>query len=1030
MVCRSTPGNSGITSLARHNSGLLDVQVLSMFHEVRASMPRNMPGPSAAEVHGFQESADTRARRATGLPDRERNMIVDRIRRANTNMPDGRTYYAWQNIEAATQRAAAAMNTHFVQLANEYGGSEQTYRDAFNQMMRRDHRINGEVPRAPEHVDYFTDNVPRDRGTRYALAMLHAGAARALRRGDTDELDRIYSGVHARSAVIAANPESNPANNCPDCGQFAAADHTCTHDQSLAESQLAYAGQGVGVPYGMQVLEEGRYSYAPLDYPNLRNNLESVQQTLGGQYRASDGTMFERRTRAVQHQRGLDRLAVVQNAIRHAVPSGDGSRAHMALDDATRMVGSVNVTRGGWNTTDGRHFITHADAIYHQFNINRTPEGSAVVGLHPNGITVGTGPLSCDDCGQYVPADGSHACEQQGQSAQDIVDRIWISADTVLDGGNADLTPNEASPSPIGAGLPPEDALPAWERELFEDDARQAHMSEAATPETAVPAQAAAPVRAPARAPARTRNPLRTYRTDDGGSVRLMNVSALRSELRTMEPGEQGTLADITVATVNPDTTGTQTRYEVSGSVEVTNTGLRRTRNRDRVIVTAGERSLRCGCPQYRETYDCEHVREAVERVQALLNDRDPVAVAPAQAMQTVSADLRGEYDASLAAAQQARDAFDDGNDGVSYSESMAAFQTTWDEAKAHFESGETALPYMIENATNGLGAREGGRSFGLEIEIDFPSDMSYTAKNQVAREIYEAGLSDSPEVRPWHWRARQTGPRGQSFGGGYTDNPNMWSVEFDRSVDDVGGQRGCELVSPILYDTPQTWRNLQTILDIVERNGGKATPRTGLHVNVGARDYDHTVEHHNRLIGLANAYEDVIVRTSHNPQSGRAHRGREFCRPMTMPSNGYANIRAAQRGIDPRSHDGSSHRAMINLDHVPAENGQIQTSTRVEVRIFDGSTDPGRIQMATKMALGLVNAAVRGTDAPDEVERAGTHRARNTAANGRARRLRGEEWENDTRSFRQMADTIFTREEDKKQFTYAFAASRWQTAG
>lgn len=997
MVCRSTPGNSGITSYARHSAGLLDVQVLSMFHEVRASVPRDLPGPTREEVQRFTRLAADRVHADTTLPDRERRLILNRLHEASRGpLPDGRTYYAWQNIEAASRRSAEAMTTQFRAAALVHGGTPEQHREAFNQMMRRDHRIDGEVPRAPQHITYahsgaegtgvvFAENVPRDRGTRYALAMIHHGAAQDL--NDPDRMAALYRRVHDASEHVAANAHLDPANHCPDCGEFAGDDHVCSHPDAVNDSPLAAA-----TPQAPDV------SYTGLQRPSLRETVDSLTPLVGSQYLTTDGRTFPDRIEAVRHQRNLTSHAALRQAVADTMGYHvDSMSVAEAIDLAARTVRPGRSGVREWATNDGRTFYNQDDAVLHQFHVNRAPAGSFVLGQSEHGAPLG----NCATCGQFMGRD--HVCAE-GAQPDPLAD--W----------EQELTE--------GAEV---------ERAVWDAEARDAAAQDtAAAPDApAEPVEVVAPpMREPARAPVRRRNPLRTYRSDDGGSVRLMNVSAVRETLRVRGADEPIALNDLTIVTApQVDANDQYGSFQVTGSVSAVNTGLRRTRNRDRFTVEAGERTLRCTCAQYRESYDCVHVREAVERVQALLNDRDPVAVAPAQAMQTVGADLRGEFDASQAAAQQARAAFAAGNDGVSYAESMTAFQATWDEAKAHFEAGNTALPYMIENATNGLGAREGGRSFGLEIEIDFPEDMSFTAKERVAREIYEAGLSDSPQVRPWHWRARQTGPRGQAFGGGYTDDPNMWSVEFDRSVDDVGGQRGCELVSPILYDTPDTWRNLQTILDIVERNGGRATPRTGLHVNVGARDYDHTVENHNRLIGLANGYEDVIVRTSHNPQAGRTHRGREYCRPMTMPANGYSSIRAAQRGIDPRSHDGSSHRAMINLDHVPAEGAPIQTSTRVEVRIFDGSTDPGRIQMATKMALGMVNAAVRGAEPPAEAERAGTHRARNAGANGRARRLRGEEWENDTRSFRQMADTLFTREEDKKQFTYAFAASRWQSS-
>lgn len=1125
MVCRSTPGNSGITSLARHNSGLLDVQVLSMFHEVRASQPRDTPAPSQAEIYQFLDRAANRVRAAQDLSPRERSSMTRRIREASTVPPDGRTYYAWRTIEEATARGRVAMDTHFRTISDRHGCTVTDVRNAFETMMRREHRIDGEVPRPPDQVDYFTENTPRDRGTRHALAMLYTAGPEVLR--SPRALSRAYAAAQARSQALAHGAAADPAQRCPDCGEFAATDHTCptpaaSNDQVAPEVAVSTVGASVDLhnpgplPDSSDLVAQAearitsdhdyfttsdgsQYRYRAHALATETNNLlnealqtrvdaavaagapafdtawarDRIEQAGFDEYATADGRVFARQQEAVWHEFQTNsgyytceecrqyangshicasattpvstpattnaydyvemptrarcqriamgdlttdgthwfaadgtRYEVMQDALRY-----DTARVvdrelnyHMGLAvqaglrplDATTLNGGLDRAGDMYVASDGTAFEHEHTAIWHEFHLN-------------NGYS------RCEGCGQY--ANTAHACPNAAPDEDSRAERIAamraqeaeVEAEVNREHATRERLVAEAT-TRASAG----DELAAWEVELLAEDAARAD----------VPATPAVPTREPAGAPVQRRTPMRNYRAEDGTSVRMMNVSAVRAQLREA-PTEAYALSEVQATITDGDNL-----YTVTGPVLATDTGLRRTRNRDRYTieeVPATRRSLRCDCPQYRETYDCPHARQAVENVQAILNQRDAVAIAPAAAMSTVGADLRGEYDASLSAAQQARDGFTTGADGVSYAEDMSAFQSAWDEAKAHFATGDHRLPYMIENATNGLGAREGGRSIGIEIEVDFPDDTSFTAKERVAREIYEAGLSDSDQVRPWHWRARQTGPRGQAMGGGYTDNPNMWSVEFDRSVDDVGGNRGCEIVSPILYDTPETWNNLKKICDIVERHGGKVTPRTGLHINVGAADFDHTVANHNTLVGLANAYEDVIVRSAHNPQSGNQHRGREYCRPMDMPAAGYSSIRAAQRNLDPRSDNGSSHRAMINLDHVPAEGAPVQSSTRVEVRIFDGSLDPGRIQANAKLSLGLVAASVRGIEVPTEIERAGTHRARNTGANGRARRLRGEEWETDMRSARQLADTLFTREEDKKQFVYTMCASRWQ---
>lgn len=1066
MVCRSTPGNSAITSLARTGSNLHDVQVLSLFHEIRSDAPRSTAPPTEQERNRFITGAYQRVA-TVGLNDRRREDLWRRFDAARSQAVDGRTFYAWRNIEQRAIAARAAMDTHFATIATQHGCTPQQAEEAFNALMQRDHQVDGQTPQAPEHVPFSTAHIPHDQRTRYALAMLHAHGPDVTRA--PSRLRHAYQAIHNNSEHIAHNPHLDPANQCPDCGQFAAANHACPPIATGADAEAAArlsqqalrdaAEQARALnddhdaahdPYDCyDCVEDGsnlhEHTYNPHDdqcgeeirnYGSCRHStafsaaqaivsanpfaapraltseaelLRQAENQVGllptGNWSNNAGFIYPDRDRAVRSQVMNTLHAELLDTLDRETGSRAEAEAFIAACDDRITPDTDNRC---WRTTDGHPFRRREDAILHQFYADRASAqqardaaaGAANDRFIDRIAAANAG--NCPDCGQFVGND-AHTCPETGISRPAIgtyasPTRESIAAEVASEAALRDQMRDEAL-AEGGA-----DPLVEWERDLI-DTAPEPEVVE---------------VR-----PVRRRNPTRSYRTEDGAVVRLMNVSAIRAELRGADPGVPARYGDVSVQV--PTEGGA---FEVRGAIDVRSNGQRRTRTRDRYTVqpsNGDHRTLRCTCPDYRANYDCEHVREALERVQALLNDRDPVAVAPAAAMESVAADLREEYDASLAASQQARADFAAHGDNIAFAEDMEAFQSAWDEAKAHFESGETALPYMYENATNGLAAREGGRSIGIEIEVDFPDDMTYEAKHRVAREIYEAGLSDSDQVRPWHWRARATDTRGRSMGGGYTDNPNMWSVEFDRSVDGLNGQRGCEIVSPILYDTPDTWRNLKTICDIIERNGGRATPRTGLHINVGAADFDHTVENHNRLIGIANAYEDVIVRTAHNPQSGRTHRGRDYCRPMSMPAEGFTSIRQAQRSVDPQNYEGSSHRAMINLDHVPAEGQPIQSSTRVEVRIFDGTIDPGRIQASAKLSLGMVNAAVRGAEVPRDAERAGTHRSRNVGANGRMRRLRGAEWEADTASFRQFADTLFSRAEDKKQLTYAFAASRWQ---
>lgn len=348
----------------------------------------------------------------------------------------------------------------------------------------------------------------------------------------------------------------------------------------------------------------------------------------------------------------------------------------------------------------------------------------------------------------------------------------------------------------------------------------------------------------------------------------------------------------------------------------------------------------------------------------------------------------------------------------------MEEFQNEYDAAKEKINSGNYQVP-VIENPlpgqiTGGLGSRIGGNSFGIELEIDFPEDeYPYEMREIFARRLYEEGIVTAPFVQRWHFIGDDRP------GGNYTEDPNGWICEFDRSVDDVDGERGVEIKSQILYDEPQTWHNLNRICEIASELGASPTYRTGLHVNVGGRGFSNDdVSKHNSLLRLASAYDDVILRLAHNHKSGSSHRGRGYCSHAPIPPEGFRSISTARAR--------SNHYQAFNLAHLPAEGERMRNSSRVEVRIWDSTLDPGRIQGAVVASLAIAKMAEDKVNPGQESEVAGSHRR----TYGRSR-LEGEQWEASTSSFRRFISLINktsnNAEHHRKVLTHMFASSRWQ---
>ena len=358
----------------------------------------------------------------------------------------------------------------------------------------------------------------------------------------------------------------------------------------------------------------------------------------------------------------------------------------------------------------------------------------------------------------------------------------------------------------------------------------------------------------------------------------------------------------------------------------------------------------------------------------------------------------------------------------VSWVQDMEAFQNTYDKMKARLDNGEQYAPVFPElesipgGITGGLSTPATGTTFGLELEIDFPDDeYPYRKRYELAQRLFEEGITLSPVVNRWHF----VGNEGEDRPGGtFRQTPDEWSCEFDRTVDDVDGERGVEIKSQILYDEPRTWHNLSRICAIARDLGGKPTQRCGLHVNVGAQGYpaDNPANHTN-LLRLAASYDDTLTRLAHNPLSGPMHRGRHYCSPNMIPPAGFTSVDEVRVW--------ANHYQAFNMNNMPAPHNPARQSSRLEVRLFDSSLDAGRIQAQVAVTLGIVSAGRNGVQPMQPAEYAGAHRN----AYG-TRRLSGERWESSTASVRQLADIIGTqglqKSEHKEMLAWLFVSGKW----
>lgn len=357
---------------------------------------------------------------------------------------------------------------------------------------------------------------------------------------------------------------------------------------------------------------------------------------------------------------------------------------------------------------------------------------------------------------------------------------------------------------------------------------------------------------------------------------------------------------------------------------------------------------------------------------------------------------------------------------GLGWSEDMPAFQRVYTQAREALVDQKAVFDPIEGDPMRGFASLylDGfdGRTFGLEIEVDFPDSYPYnTQKEALAQRLYDEGLSDSPRVHGWHWRGREQDNRSRTLGGGYTSTHDGWSVEFDRTVDDVDGQRGCEIVSPIMSNTSQWWEDITKVLAIVQELGGAVSTRHGLHVNLGARDFTDLATRN--LYTLARSFDATLIRLAHNPNVGRRHRGRTYCNPLTFINPNQGTGYVAREAIYC-----AGHRNIINMSSFSG----IAENKRVEFRMFDPSLDVLRIQRYVMLAMAMMHTSVSLEEAVEHDTSFNDFSSTHGVSN---RRRSGEAWEAATLPVRRLVDALRLSPEAAVDVVRLFTESRYISA-
>lgn len=385
-----------------------------------------------------------------------------------------------------------------------------------------------------------------------------------------------------------------------------------------------------------------------------------------------------------------------------------------------------------------------------------------------------------------------------------------------------------------------------------------------------------------------------------------------------------------------------------------------------------------CTCVHHRTRgLRCRHL-DAAEMAQGRMGiDRDDHTADRDQGIQTLAA--------SDAAEDAARSPGETVHEDFFYSDHPEELQ------ERLIQYRNESLPYEYHNVLNGSDA-----TFGIELEfVDGDSD-------EIARDLYDMGICASSYMTGYH-----------SAGA-----PGKWRLERDGSV--TTGDRGGELVSPVLSDTPETWQTIEKICQVAKRHGARINQKCGGHVHVGISNLDHARQRWKRFFRSISGSEEAIYRFSGGTEgqirSGHSLYATPFAthaRQAARSSYQFDDIHGLRDMLGPY---GRNRYQGINLTNLV--NG---TRPTVEFRYFNGALDPGQIQANVKLAAGIMQASEQARGRVPAAEPGAEMRKRrgnmiqdmtNTKTNSDIARL---------------LDFAFSRRSDKDHLLRVFSKNMWR---
>lgn len=392
-------------------------------------------------------------------------------------------------------------------------------------------------------------------------------------------------------------------------------------------------------------------------------------------------------------------------------------------------------------------------------------------------------------------------------------------------------------------------------------------------------------------------------------------------------------------------------------------------------------------------TCDCMHYIQRQERCRHI----DAANIA---AGQVIEGNGNQEFNINTAVAQRiSQDAIEEAHRNQIFAEledDNFFYLDNEDEFNEKLRNG-IEVPYDYENALNGSNI-----TFGIELEF-----VGGNA-DAIARELYDLGICGYDHRVGYH----SPGINGK------------WKLERDGTVSSGGS--GGELVSPVLRDTPETWRNIEKICEVAKRHGATIDQRCGGHVHIGMEPLDTARQRWRRFFKVISGYEECIYRASGGDE-GRIRRGHidyasTFADRANYGSTTYISMDNENDVIDLARRVSNNNRYYgINLTNITNSS----KPDTVEFRYFNGSLNAKQIQANVKLASGIIMASEKART--KDVESISLNVTEAFKRRGNLLNNHNVTEERSNKKIAEFMDIIFTRKKDKDALISVFSKNRWR---